>query len=63
MSQLTIQNLPELPYALQEAVNRLRININFLGNEIKKILVISTFPNEGKSFVALQLWRYRAEAL
>lgn len=62
MSQLTIQNLPELPYALQEAVNRLRININFLGNEIKKILVISTFPNEGKSFVALQLWQQMAES-
>lgn len=62
MNQIKIENLPELPYAVQEAVNRLRINISFLGNEVKKILVISSLPNEGKSFVALQLWHQMAES-
>ncbi len=56
MKKISIQNMTELPYAMEEAMNRLRINIGFLGNDIKKILVISTFPNEGKSFIALHLW-------
>ena len=30
MKQLTI-TLPELPYAVEEAMNRLRINIKFCG--------------------------------
>lgn len=62
MSKVTMANFPELPYAVEEAVNRLRININFLGNDIKKIMVVSTMPNEGKSFVIMQLWRQMAQA-
>ena len=46
---------PELPYAIEEAINRLRINISFLGNDMKRILIISSEPNEGKSFVAFNL--------
>lgn len=56
-----IQNMPELPYAVEEAVNRLRVNISFLGNEIRKIMIISTLPNEGKSFIAMQLWHQMAK--
>ena len=52
----------ELPYAVEESINRLRINVSFLGNEIKKIMVVSTMPNEGKSFVTLQMWRQMASA-
>ena len=37
-------------------MNRLRINVGFAGSKVKKILVISTEPNEGKSFVAMHLW-------
>lgn len=59
---ITIGNMPELPYAVEEAVNRLRVNISFLGQDIKKIMVISTMPDEGKSFVAMQLWRQLAQA-
>lgn len=61
MNKLLIENLPELPYATLEAVNRLRINISFLGKDIRKIMLISTMPNEGKSFVAMQLWHQMAE--
>lgn len=57
-----IQNMPKLPYAIEEAMNRLRVNISFLGSDIKKILVVSTMPDEGKSFIAMQLWRQMAEA-
>lgn len=53
---------PTLPYALEEALNRLRINISFLGSETKKIMIISSEPNEGKSFVAMQLWQQMAKA-
>lgn len=61
MNEVTIGNMPTLPYAVEEAVNRLRINISFLGSDIKKIMVISTMPDEGKSFVTMQLWRQMAE--
>lgn len=60
-NRIKIGNMPELPYALEEAINRLRVNISFLGNKVKKIMVVSTLPNEGKSFVALQLWHQMAE--
>lgn len=62
MSKLIIKNMPELPYSVEEAVNRLRVNISFLGNDIRKIMVISSLPNEGKSFVTMQLWHQMAEA-
>ncbi len=63
MSQnIVIENMPELPYAMEEALNRLRINISFLGKKVRKIMVVSTLPNEGKSFVTLQLWNQMAKA-
>ncbi len=55
-------NMPELPYAVDEAINRLRINMEFMGTELRKILVVSTLPDEGKSFIAMQLWRKVAES-
>lgn len=58
----TIANMPVLPYAIEEAVSRLRVNVSFQGNDIRKIMVISTMPDEGKSFIAMQLWRQMAEA-
>ena len=62
MNKVNVGNMPELPYAMEEAVNRLRVNISFLGTDIRKIMIISTMPDEGKSFVAMQLWRQMAEA-
>lgn len=62
MNQIRMTKFPELPYAVEEAVNRLRINVSFLGNDIRTIMVVSTMPNEGKSFVTMQLWRQMAEA-
>lgn len=60
MKTINLDNLLELPYSVEEAVNRLRINIGFLGSEVRKIMVISSIPNEGKSFVAAQIWRQMA---
>lgn len=53
---------PEMPYAIEEALNRLRINVSFLGGDIRKIMVVSSEPNEGKSFIAMNLWRQLASA-
>ena len=61
MNQLTI-TLPELPYAIEEAMNRLRINIKFCGKNTRKILLTSCLPNEGKSTVSSYLWKMLSEA-
>lgn len=53
---------PKLPYSIEEAMNRLRINVSFLGSDVRKIMVISSEPNEGKSFVAMSLWMQMASA-
>ena len=53
---------PKLPYAMEEAVNRLRINVGFLGKDIRKIMIMSSEPNEGESFVAMNLWKQMVEA-
>mgnify|MGYP004516061923 FL=1 len=53
---------PDLPYAVEEAMNRLRINIKFCGKNTRKILLTSCMPNEGKSTVSTYLWKMLAEA-
>ena len=51
---------PELPYSVEEAINRLRINVSFFGSDVRKIMIISSEPNEGKSFIAMSLWEQMA---
>lgn len=63
MNMKTINmTIPELPYAAEEALNRLRVNVKFSGKEIKTIMISSSLPNEGKSHVAIYLWKMLAEA-
>ena len=54
--------IPELPYAAEEALNRLRVNVKFSGKDIRSIMIISSVPNEGKSHVSIYLWKMLAEA-
>lgn len=61
MRELEIKKVPELPFDVTEALNQLRINLGFCGNQIKTIMVTSSVPNEGKSFITLQLWKMMAE--
>ena len=61
MKKLNVE-FQELPYAVEEAMNRLRINIKFCGKNTKKILITSSMPNEGKSSIAINLWKMLAEA-
>lgn len=35
-NRATVQNMPKLPYAVEEALNRLRVNVSFLGSKVKK---------------------------
>jgi len=59
---LTLSNIGELPYGAEEALNRLRVNVGFCGDRFKKIIITSSVPNEGKSFISTNLWRMLAEA-
>ena len=61
MNKIEINKLPELSWEVSEAVNQLRVNLSFCGSDVKTIMVTSSTPNEGKSFVAMQLWKSIAE--
>lgn len=61
MNHLTIQYLPELPFEVEESINQLRANLGFCGDQIKTVMITSGVPNEGKSFIAIHLWRMLAE--
>ena len=57
MNKVQINNMPTLTYSTEEAINRLRVNLNFQAKDVKKIMVISSTENEGKSFVAFHTWK------
>lgn len=60
MNSLMIKNLPNMPFEVTEAINQLRVNLSLCGSGVRKIMVTSSVPNEGKSFVAVNLWRAMA---
>lgn len=61
MKKLSI-DFNEMPYAIEEAMNRLRINIKFCGRILRSFLITSSLPNEGKSTISINLWKMMAEA-
>ena len=62
MKTVTVSNVGELPYAMEEAINRLRVNVGFFGENVRRIAVTSSLPEEGKSTISMYLWRQMAEA-
>ncbi len=62
MNKITIQNLPQPDYFVQQELDRLRVNVGFAGADKKLIMVTSTMPNEGKSYIAQNLWLELAKA-
>lgn len=62
MKKMELNNLKRLPYGAEEALNRLRVNLGFCGDRFKKLIITSSTPDEGKSFVSINLWRMLAEA-
>ena len=61
MKILNITQFEPLKYAAKEAFNTLATNVSFAGNHIRKIMITSCQPDEGKSFVAMNLMRTFAE--
>lgn len=54
MEKAVIQRNLDLDYSGNEAFNTISSNLIFAGKNIKKIVVTSCEPNDGKSFVAIQ---------
>ena len=53
MQKATINGNLTLDYAGNEAINTVCSNLSFAGKNIKKIVITSCEPNDGKSFVAI----------
>jgi len=62
MKQITIGNMPRPDYFVQSEIDRLRVNVGFAGADKKIIMITSSEPNEGKSFIAFNLWNELAKA-
>lgn len=60
MREAKLKDLPELPFSVEESLNQLRISLGYCGEDVKTIMVTSSLPNEGKSFVTMNLWRMMA---
>lgn len=52
---VNMQDPRKIDYFYEEAIKTLRTNLMFSGKNVKKILLTSAFPNEGKSDVTIQL--------
>ena len=57
MKTLVLNKLPEYPFDVAEAVNQLRVNLSFTDADMKRLVVTSSIPGEGKSTVSVALWR------
>lgn len=57
MNKAKIRRFEPLDYHANEAFNTLCTNLFFTGADIKKIMVTSCHPQEGKSFVTMNLMR------
>lgn len=57
MKSVAITRLPDLDYACTEALNTLCTNLTFAGSGIRKIMLTSCQPQEGKSFLSINLMR------
>lgn len=55
MPKAVINASLDLDYAGSEAINTICSNLTFSGKNIKKIVITSCEPNDGKSFVAIQV--------
>jgi capsular exopolysaccharide synthesis family protein len=62
MKQVKIKQLVENDYFVQTEFDRLRVNVGFTGVDKKVIMISSSRPNEGKSFVTTGLWIELAKA-
>ncbi|MFA9464597.1 MAG: polysaccharide biosynthesis tyrosine autokinase [Velocimicrobium sp.] len=61
MIKVNLEKVEELDYARNEAFKSLRTNLMFCGDEVRRILLTSCTPNEGKSTVGFYLAKALAE--
>ena len=62
MNKLSIGNMPRPDYFVQSEIDRLRVNVGFAGTDKKVIMITSSEPNEGKSYISVNLWNELAKA-
>ncbi len=61
MRYAEIHRLENLDYQGTEAINTICSNLSFAGRDVKRIVLTSCNPNDGKSFLAMQITRNFAE--
>lgn len=61
MRSIKFAKFPQLSYEVTEAVNTLCTNLTFTGRTYKKIMITSVTEGEGKSFLAMEIFRKMAE--
>lgn len=61
MRSLEFTDFPKLTYEVTEAINTLCTNLTFTGRTYKKIMITSVIEAEGKSFLAMEIFRKMAE--
>lgn len=52
---VTLKNIEKDDYNYNEAINTLRTNIQFCGNNIRHVMLTSSLPSEGKSSISFAL--------
>lgn len=57
MNSIKFTRFEPLDYAANESLNTLSTNLSFTGNHVKKIMLTSCQPQEGKSFLSMNLMR------
>jgi len=62
MNKINVLAMPQADYFVQSEIDRLRVNVGFAGTDKKVIMVTSSVPNEGKSYIAISLWNELAKA-
>lgn len=60
MVYMRITRFPELEYQTHEAINTLCANLSFTGGDLKTLLITSCQPQDGKSFISMNLMRSMA---
>ena len=57
MRHITLGKFPELGYATNEGLNTLCMNLSFAGEHIRRIMITSCQPGEGKSYISINMMR------
>lgn len=55
MQSIRFENIKEQSYSMKESLRALKTNIQFCGDDVKVIQIVSSVPDEGKSVVSVNL--------